>query len=45
LARTEYSKRKGNPKQMCKNPRRQVGSVKELILKYYPLKGKFGPDK
>jgi hypothetical protein len=23
-----------NPKQMCRNPRRQVGSIKELIFKY-----------
>ena len=37
MARIEYYGSKRNPKQMCRNPRRQVNLVKELILKYYPL--------
>jgi hypothetical protein len=32
----EYSRSKRNPKQMCENPRRLVGSAKYIILRYYP---------
>jgi hypothetical protein len=34
LARIEYSGSKRNPKWICRNPRRQVNSGKELIIKY-----------
>jgi hypothetical protein len=36
LTRIEYFGRKRNPKQMCENPRRHVGSTEYIILRYYP---------
>jgi hypothetical protein len=36
LTRIEYSGSKRNPKQMCENPRRHVGSAEYIILRYYP---------
>jgi hypothetical protein len=36
LTRIEYFGSKRNPKQMCENPRRHVGSAEYIILRYYP---------
>jgi len=37
LTRIQYSGSKRNPKQMCENPKRHVGSAEYIILRYYPL--------
>jgi hypothetical protein len=45
LTRIEYSGSKRNPKQMCENPRRHVGSAEYIILRYYPPGRKVSPEK
>jgi hypothetical protein len=42
LTKIEYTGSKRNPKQMCENPRRHVGSVKYIILRYYPPRRQVG---